>query len=150
MCHRGIRLLRQPPRPPAVQHDTLGVAVELQQRLVVIFLDEPVLIGFNDGSALSHVCDTAFVQIKVFTSISLFNLTPTVNTGQMTCGTNTVDVEAALSRFLCVVRMSCGGFRRSWSASSGLWWARTSTSPQRSRRAFRLITMMSRYNSNCE
>lgn len=77
MYHRGIHLLGQlsvcgqPPHRPAVQHDTLGVAVKLQQRLVVIFLDEPVLIRFNSGSALSHVCDTAFVQIKVFTPISL-------------------------------------------------------------------------------
>lgn len=46
---------------------------------------------------------------------------------------------------VCVVRMSCGGSRRSWSVSSGGWWALMSTSHHRSRRASRLTTTMSRY-----
>lgn len=46
--------------------------------------------------------------------------------------------------FFYFYRRNCGRFRRSWSATSGLWWAPMFTSLPRGLRAFPLIMMMSR------
>lgn len=48
----------------------------------------------------------------------------------------------------CVVRMHCGGFRKSWSVSLEPWWALTCTSLHRNPKAFQFTMMMLRYSES--